>query len=201
MKKKKIHSWGYRLLKPILAPIFKIYYHPILKNTEYIPLEGPVIIVGNHKHLYDQCLVIISTKRIINYMAKKEYFNGPWAWFFKITGCLKVDRETHQDQALEDAQNILLNGGTIGIFPEGTRNKTNKTLLPFKYGAVSLAKNTNALIVPFGITGDYKFRSKNLTITFGKPFKVSDLDLKKANSKLENIVKKLIERGNNVKKS
>ena len=43
-----------------------------------------------------------------------------------------------------------------------------------------------------GITGDFKFRSKNLTIRYGKPFKVGNMTLKEANDKLFNEVKKLI---------
>ena len=55
--------------------------------------------------------------------------------------------------------------------------------LPFKFGAVSMAHKTDAKIVPFVITGDYKFRSKNLKVTIGKPITVSD-DLEKSNKKL-----------------
>ena len=50
-------------------------------------------------------------------------------------------------------------------------------LLPFKFGAVSMASKTNAKIVPFVITGDYKFRSKNLMIRIGKPIDpIEDLE-------------------------
>ena len=55
-----------------------------------------------------------------------------------------------------------------------------------------MAKKSNALIVPFGITGDYKFRSKNLTIRYGKPFKVENMTLEKANEKLYKEVEKLM---------
>ena len=68
----------------------------------------------------------------------------------------------------------------------------NNYLLPLKFGAVSLASKTNAFIVPYAITGKYKFRSKDLTINIGKPFKVED-DLEKANKKLDEEIKKLIE--------
>ena len=54
-----------------------------------------------------------------------------------------------------------------------------------------MAKKTNALIVPFAITGDYKFRSQNLTARFGKPFKVEG-DLEQANKKLEETIKDLM---------
>ena len=55
-----------------------------------------------------------------------------------------------------------------------------------------MAKKTNATIIPFGITGDYKFRSKNLTIRYGKPFKVDNMDLEEANEKLYKEVEKLM---------
>lgn len=184
----------YRIGRFILGPIFKLYYHPKVIGKENIPASGAILIVGNHKHLYDQCLTIVSTKRFVRYMAKREYFdNKKVAWFFKGTGCISVDRSIHDKEAQEKALDTLKSGGAIGLFPEGTRNKTDKFLLPFKFGAVSMAKKTDAYLVPFGITGDYKFRSKNLTIRYGTPFKVSDMELEDANKLLEDRVKKLME--------
>jgi len=190
MKKKYI---CYKLFKAILKPIFILYYNPKIINKEAIPKEGSIIIAGNHKHLYDQCLTIISTKRIIRYMAKKEYFDGKMAWFFKSVGCIPVNRQIKDENAKNSALEVLKEKGAIGIFPEGTRNKTKEFLLPFKFGAVSMAKKTNATIIPFGLTGDYKFRSKNLTARFGAPFKVENMTLEEANEKLYNEVKNLME--------
>jgi len=184
----------YKIEKIILQPLFRLYYNPKIIGKENIPKEGSVLIVGNHKHLYDQCLTIISTKRYIRYMAKKEYFdNKKVAWFFKLNGCISVDRKNKDENAKREAIRTLNNGGVIGLFPEGTRNKTKDFLLPFKFGAVSMASKTDSYLVPFGITGDYKFRSKNLVIRYGKPFKVTGMDLNEANEKLYNEVKKLME--------
>ena len=186
----------YKLSKIILGSIFKFYYNPTIINKEYIPLDGPILIVGNHKHLYDQCLSIISTKRGIHYMAKKEYFDSrKTRWFFKLTGCISVDRSKKDKEAVDSALSVLKDNGAIGLFPEGTRNKTKEFLLPFKFGAVSMAQKTDAYLVPFGITGDYKFRSKNLTIRYGKPFKIGDMDLGKANELLYKKVEKLMKEG------
>ena len=194
MMNKKL-PWLYYFGRAILGPIFRWYYKPLIIGKENIPREGAIVIVGNHKHLYDQCLTIISTKRGIHYMAKKEYFdNKKTAWFFKRTGCISVDRQHKDEHAKESAIAVLKDKGAIGLFPEGTRNKTKEFLLPFKFGAVSMAKKTDAYIVPFGITGDYVFHSKNLTIRYGKPFKVTDLELKSANEKLFNEVKILMEK-------
>lgn len=184
----------YRIGRFVLGPFFKWYYNPTIIGKENIPKEGAILIVGNHKHLYDQCLSIISTKRFIKYMAKREYFdNKKTRWFFKSVGCISVDRSVHDGKAKGEAIETLKNGGAIGLFPEGTRNKTQEFLLPFKFGAVSMAKKTDAYLVPFGITGDYIFRSKNLVIKYGKPFKVTDMELEEANNLLYETVKKLME--------
>ena len=221
----------------------------------------------------DQCNIIISTKRCIHYMAKKEYFDkkykeGKFAWFFRQTGCIPVDRSKKDEQATTSAIEVLKNKEALGIFPEGTRNalkeekikelyeeyykdieeykdfykkiKKNKKsfinylkelqekrvitnqefinnlyhtekflkelikekriqeedyynniLLPLKFGAVSLSKKTGSYIIPYAITGEYKFRSKNLTIRIGKPFEVTD-NLEESNRHLKEEIISLI---------
>ena len=194
-KKSKLPEGGYRFFKPILGLIFRLRYNPKIIGKENIPKKGPIIVAGNHKHVLDQCGVILATKRPIHYMAKKEYFDGKLAWFFRMTGCIAVDRSIHDEHAKEEALNVLRDGKALGIFPEGTRNKTKEFLLPFKFGCVSMAKKTDAYIVPFSVTGDYKFRSKNLVYRIGKPFKVGDMELADANEKLAKEI------GNLMKKS
>ena len=114
-------------------------------------------------------------------------------------GIIPVNRKIHDKNALNSAIDILNENKVIGIFPEGTRNKTKDIfLLPFKFGTVSMAKKTNATIVPFGLTGNYKFRSKNLTIRYGTPFKVGDMSLEEANNKLYKEVEKLMKLNLNI---
>ena len=119
----KNRNLGYRIFRSVLGPIFKLYYNPKIENEEVIPKDGPIIVCGHHKHLFDQCLPVVATKRTMNYMAKKEYFdNKKIAWFFKSAGCIPVDRSKKDESAKEAAIEVLKNGGAIGIFPEGTRN-------------------------------------------------------------------------------
>lgn len=183
----------YRVGKFLFTPLFKFYFNPTIIGAENIPEEGSILIVGDHINFFDQFNAIISTKRFITYMAKKEYFDDKKvAWFFKATGCIPVNRSIHDENAKKRAMEVLESGNALGLFPEGTRNKTDAFLLPFKFGAVSMAKKSDAYLVPFGITGEYKFRSKNLMVRFGKPFKVGDMSLEEANDKLYKTVEKLM---------
>lgn len=198
-KKPEDRELGYKLFVPILKPIFKFYYNPKIINGQYIPKDGSIIIAGNHKHIMDQCLTICATKRMIHYMAKKEYFEGKFAWFFGMMGCIPVDRANGDIKSVKSAMKVLRKDGAIGIFPEGTRNKTDAFLLEFKPGTVTLAKKTDSYIVPFGLTGDYKFRSKNLAVRYGKPFKVGDMTVEEANEKLRSEIERLMLEGMNSK--
>ena len=187
----------YYLLKPFVSLYFRIKFKPTVIGKENIPKKGPIILCGNHKHVHDQYNVMIVTPRLVHYMAKDEYFKGPHAWFYKLGQCIPVDRTIHDEIAKSKALEVLNRGEALGIFPEGTRNKTIGTdkevdLLPFKFGAVSLAKKTNALIVPFGISGEYTGKDGKLTTRIGKPFSVEDMDLDKANKVLREKILKLM---------
>ena len=192
MKKPEEREIGYKFLTPFMRPLFRFFYTPKIIGAENIPQDCALVIAGNHKHVYDQCLTIMATKRVIHYMAKKEYFEGKLAPFFRLVGCIPVDRSRKDFSSAMSAMRVLKDGGAIGIFPEGTRNKTEDFLLKFKTGAVSMAKKSDAYILPFGLTGDWKFRSKNLTVRFGKPFKVGDMTVEEANHKLYHEVESLM---------
>lgn len=182
----------YRMISPLMNAALKIWYNPKFINKENIPEDAPVVIACNHIHLFDQFLAIASTNRVIHYMAKKEYFDGALRPFFEAFGCIAVDRERRDISSAKSAIRVLKRGGAIGIFPEGTRNRTKKLLLRFKPGAVAIAKKADAYIVPCGLTGDYRFQSKNLCIRYGKPFKVSDMTIQEGNEKLYNEIEKLV---------
>lgn len=113
----------YKILMSLYKPIFKLKYKPTINGSENIPKSGPVIFCGNHKHVLDQFNLLISTKRVVHYMAKEEYFEGRHAWFFRLVGCIKVNRKIHDENAKNEVMKILSKGGSVGIFPEGTRNE------------------------------------------------------------------------------
>ncbi len=185
----------YRTLKFIVKPFFVLIHGAKYIGLENIPKSGAVILAGNHTGNTDAFLMLGGPKRIVHMMAKKELFNTKIKnAFFRSMACISVDRSIHDEKAKSEAINVLNNGGLLGIFPEGTVNKTDDIILPFKYGAVSFAKKTGAYIVPFSITGSYNIFKHNIRLIYGKPYKVTG-DLEIENEKLMKKVKDLIKKG------
>lgn len=183
----------YKILRPIFTVIFKLYYNPTIINKEYIPKKGATVIAGNHKHALDPILVDVCTKRVVHTLAKKDLHDGKFGWLFRAVGTIPVDLNAkHNKQALESAIEYLNKGALINVSPEAKRNYTNEILLPFKVGAVVMSQRTNCNIIPYSITGDYKFRSKNLKIVFGKPLDISKFTVEEANELLYEKVKELL---------
>ena len=185
----------YKSFRFIMFPIFKFLFRPVIVNASNIPGDGSAIIAGNHKNALDPILVDVCTKRVVCTLAKKSLHDGVFGFFFRAVGSIPVDTKAKSGSnkgAMDEAINKLSEGCLINLSPEGTRNRTSDLLLPFKYGAVSMAKKTGCVIVPYSITGEYKLFSKNLKIVFGKPIDICGLEIDKANEKLFNSIKKLM---------
>lgn len=183
----------YCIVQPMITLFFKTYYNPMIVNKEYIPLEGSAVIAGNHKHALDPILVDVCTKRVIHTLAKKELDDGIFGWFFRAVEAIPVDLKAKRNrQALTTAIEYLKQDSLINLSPEAKRNFTQEILLPFKFGAVVMAQRANCKIVPYAITGDYRFRSKNLKITFGEPLDVSKMTVEEANEQLFQRIKDLL---------
>lgn len=184
------------LLYKILIYLDKIFikiYKPTYIGREFIPKEGSIILAGNHTSKLDPLLLVSSSNRCIHFLAKIELFKGIKKIFFTHLGIIPVDRKRKNPEAMKEANKYLLDNKVIGIFPESTINKTNDIIMPFKYGAVKLAKETNTKIIPFSITKEYKMFKKSVIICFDKPYKVTG-DIEKENKILENKVINLIRR-------
>lgn len=125
-------------------------------------------------------------------MAKSELFDNCVSnYIFSKIGAFPINRDGFDLNAIKTALKILKSENFLGMFPEGTRNKTTDIILPFKTGVSILAIKTNSLIVPFGISGNYKFR-KDLKLNIDKPININDIEKENQTSYIEEKVKQLI---------
>lgn len=185
----------YKIVRPLLKWLFRIYFHPKYIGLENIPKKGRFILAANHKNNMDSILLISSTKRVVHFLGKIELFKDWRRHIYRNMGIIPVNRKIHDKDALYTAIECLNKDMVIGIFPEGTFNQSENPILPFKIGCVKMAAETNCQIIPCIIKGDYKFRSKNLTVEFLKPVTVNKVeDLTLENEKLMNIFSKKLEK-------
>ncbi len=186
----------YRFIaRPIVRVFIKLWYHPTVVGLENVPKKGRIVLAGNHTNDMDSVMMVgIVPYRVLHFLAKDSLLKGAKKLIFKGMGIIPVNRSIHDKNALNNAINALNEDKSIAIFPEGTINRTEDIIMPFKIGAVKMASETNSEIVPFIITGEYRFRSKDLKIEFLKPIKIPKKeDLTEYNEKLMKIVSKKLE--------
>jgi len=108
--------------------------------------------VSNHQSMIDIPLIEYILSDInLSWVAKKEL--GEIFLFKNLltkSGAILIDREDKKSliELLKNSKERLNKGQKIVIFPEGTRNKNPKKLLPFKMGPKLLAEKLNLKVQP-----------------------------------------------------
>lgn len=125
--------------------------------------DGPLILVGNHRSGIDPLLVQSVVDRSLHFLMAREYYDSMWylRWFFRFVGAIPVQPGGINRRALEEATRALKDGKVLCIFPEGAANPRIplRRVLP---GAVILAMETGAPILPFRVTGVWPFDGRHL---------------------------------------
>ncbi len=116
-----------------------------LHNADRLPTDRPFLLVANHLSNLDPIAAIAALRRWpLPFVSKPENFRIPVVGtILRNSSFLAIDRENPR-RAVETiraaAQLITDKGLCMGIYPEGTRNKTGGGLLPFHNGSFKIAK-------------------------------------------------------------
>lgn len=150
-----------------------------VRGREYVPRQGPLIVVANHINFIDPPFLSASIPRRITFMAKMELYNTPWMrLLLSAVGAFPVRRGRLARRALRHALSALAQGEAIGIFPEGTRSQ-NRQMQPAQPGAALIALQSGAPILPVGISGSERVRGvlsvlrrPRIVVNIGHPFQL-----------------------------
>ncbi|MBO7736847.1 MAG: 1-acyl-sn-glycerol-3-phosphate acyltransferase [Clostridia bacterium] len=145
---------------------FKVFGHKKVK-------DGACIYVCNHYRIWDVVYPALTTDEGIHYLAKSE-LKKSFIWpFCRAVKLIPLDRNGEDVKSLMDALRCLKNNEKIAIYPEGTRNKTDQPMLPFKSGASMLAIKTKTPIVPV-VTYEKQRPFRLNHVIIGEPFELSE---------------------------
>ena len=151
------------ILYYILLPLAWIVFHIGFRvecigreNLKKVRTSG-CIIAPNHVSAIDPVFVVITRfwgRRMVVF-AKKELFeiNVLLTWFFRWMGALCVRGTREELDVIDQTVEACRNGGTLLIFPEGTREKEGKLLQP-KSGLFVIAAQAAVDVVPVRILYD-----------------------------------------------
>jgi 1-acyl-sn-glycerol-3-phosphate acyltransferase len=124
-----------------------------VKNREKLPLDGQFLLMSNHRGIIDPLIVELALKETSIYglwISKKQLYNSPFfGVFVRNGGAVLLDREKSQMGGFfSDIKSHTKEGSSIFIFPEGTRNKSEKSLIGFKEGFRIIALKNRLPILP-----------------------------------------------------
>lgn len=168
----------YYILLPLAWLVFHIGFRVECVGRENLKKvqTGGCVLAPNHVSAIDPVFVVITRfwgKRMVVF-AKKELFeiNALLTWFFRCMGALCVRGTRDELETIDKTVEVCKNGGTLLIFPEGTREKEGK-LLPLKSGLFVIAAQAAVDVVPVRIlydTPDGKMRLFcKVKVIYGEP--------------------------------
>jgi len=130
-----------------------------VENRDKLPHDGQYLVIINHRSIIDPPIIEVAFKDTNIYgpwIAKKELYNSFFfGLFVRNGGSILLDREKNQMGGFfADIKKAVKQGESIFIFPEGTRNKTDKPLTTFKEGSRIIALKNRLPILPLYIKTD-----------------------------------------------
>ena len=165
----KISFFFIRLWAGIWSFLSGVRYE--VHGLENIDRSKPYIYIFNHRSFVDAPVIPLMIPQEVRSIGKKELSKIPV--FGTVVGMLAVwvDRSDAESRriSVEKLVRFLNQGISIVVAPEGTRNNSAETLLPFQKGAFRLAVETQIPILPMAIIGADKIMARgSLLLAPGK---------------------------------
>lgn len=171
---------GYRLLRRAVVALGALLFGFTVHGGEKIPKGGALIVAANHRRIADPVFVSMAVPRRLRWMALKELFVFPIAGLVLFAGVFPVDREGSGRSGLRTALVLLSEGAAVGIFPEGTRQRTDAHRGTSRSGVGMLAVRSGAPVLPVyvdrvpGLAA--RLRGEQLRAYVGEPLRFDELD-------------------------
>lgn len=158
----RLHYFLYRLVK--IRPLG-------LDGKKYRRnFSGGALIAANHTGFSDAVTLGSGFwHRRVFFLASEEVMSGGFRTvLLKLMGCIKVDRNISDIEAIRNSVNVIKNGHTLAIFPQGHIERKQE-ISSIKSGAVLIALQSGAPIIPVYSRKPKKWFCRR-TLVIGEPF-------------------------------
>lgn len=154
-----------------------LFFKPRVRLAEGAKRRLPknCILVSNHTSLLDFALyLLVFPGRTLRFpMAEVLFRNGKFMSFLMYAlGGIRVDRDGKDFGFVSECLEVLDNGGSLGIFPQG-RLPLNGQIFPFTVSTAFIATHTDAPIIPVYTDGNYGI-TKRANVVIGAPIHIAD---------------------------
>ena len=171
--KEGLKKFGRNVVKGAMYIYLKLVYGMKVEGTEFIPKEGALLFCGNHRSYLDPPIIEVTSKRELHFLAKEELYKNKFLKFLSnFFSTIPVKRNDKDIEAIKTSLKALKKGECIALFPEGTRNGLEKGE-KVKEGVAFLSLNSDAKVIPVGISGGEK-PFKKVVVHYGKPLDFSE---------------------------
>lgn len=166
----------YLLARVVLTPFFLIYFRLGRTGRDHGKVKGGLIVAANHRSFLDPFVIGagLPWRRPMNYVAKVELFERNWqGWLLSRWGAFPIRRGESDELAMDTARAVVERGGTVCIFPEGTRIRRGTLAAP-KRGVGRLALQTGAPVLPTAVFGSeyvrrgWRIRPRRVRVRLGR---------------------------------
>jgi glycerol-3-phosphate dehydrogenase (NAD(P)+) len=154
-REKGVNRVMYFFARLLLTPALLLWFRHERQGREHARVSGGMVVASNHRSFLDPFVIgtLVPWRRRIQFVAKVELFERPWqGWILNRLGAFPIRRGQSDETAMETAARTLERGGTVLIFPEGTRIRSGSLGRP-KRGVGRLALETGGAVLPVAVHG------------------------------------------------
>jgi len=171
----------YNVVAALTWPVLRGLYRLKARGLENLPASGGFVLTCNHVSSFDPWPLGMPLwpKRWLRFMAKSELYWWPMRLVLDGAGAFKVRRGLADVEAIETAVQLVRDGHTVVMFPEGTRRTkglVKKHEARPRTGAARIALEAGVPLVPAAVAGtDRLLRFGRLRVAYGSPVDIDDL--------------------------
>lgn len=157
-------------------------------GADRVPPDRAYVYMSNHQSHLDIPMMYASLPSpTIRMLGKTELFRIPlWGYGLRMAEFIEVDRSDHAKavKSIAHAAELVRDGVSIWLAPEGTRSRTGK-IGKLKKGGFHLAHETGTPIVPVAIAGTIGILPRGakvmksgqpVDVTIGEPIQADSID-------------------------